>query len=1392
MKTKLFFHLLVVCLVFNLGSAQHSPIKVRVKWPKQSYEHKVEIYNTANDLLLTLCDDSQCYTSSQVTSTDRYSVKYDLGCVPNGTNYYVKLYDVANNGWDGGSVKVEVDGVQVVNDNGAGATTSGQIIYFDVSGGDSTCNNIPDLDQDGVGDYLDYDDDGDGIPDAIENLGENRFECTLPPLNFENGYYDSSVSTGAEGAVGAVYRFGNTITGYDVLMEITELTNTTIANIDDDTTGNVPYLQTTLTFAGTGTPGATFKFTIVDSGTATPSTNIFRVNGITWDCDGTSSLLESVIYYNPAAYGIDNPSDLTVTDLGSNNIEMTSGDTTVNGFSTLSWLRAYYQFIGNSFTMRMQAIKTSSGSSTRQYAMSFTQCEFLDFNANSLTIVTGEDFDNDGVYNHLDIDSDNDGIPDNVEGQTTLGYIAPSGVVASTGIDVVYGSGIDVVFTDWDLMPDFLDLDSDDDGLLDIEENGMADEIIVFSDTDNDGLDILFEGSTPYDPNDPNDEIDNPSDLSILPDADGDLFAGGDLDYRDLFDVNPPSSATIDFDGVDDYLDSDLDLGGLTAATVMAWIKLDAGFSSSGYVVNFGNLHIQAHSSRQLWFKLNDAAITPTAKFDRDVWVHVALVYDSASASAKLRAYVNGALHGSSNDGSLSGGIYASGDSFTIGSRALDHALPFHGAIDEVRVFDVALTEDQLRKTVYQEINNNSGTVQGSTIPKPVSDSATSAVIPWSNLKAYYPMTDIVNLTTTDFSGNGLSARLHNITTVQPQTAPMPYKTVADGCWCTESTWLHGDVWDIENASDNKDWSIIQISNNVSTTNSHNHLGLIIDSNKTLTVNGDNLIENSWYFELNGTLDLMDDSQLLQTENSDLVTSAEGKILRRQEGQSNPYRYNYWGSPVGFTSVSTLSDNNTGNNANNTTFSLNMLKDEAGSNCLFTSGQTGNGKISTQWIYTFINGLTYWDWAQISPSTSLSPGVGYTQKGTGNAGAEQQYIFEGKPNNGTILLDVTDKGGAGSVPNQSKTEYLLGNPYASAIDIHKFIDDNAGVIDGTLQLWQHWAGNSHYLNEYQGGYAQVNKLGSCRAYQFVGFYGDHNGSQDGTIVPSRYLSVGQGFLAEIVADGQVEFNNGQRVFIKEADADGTYDNGSTFSKSSNGKNPKEKASRDTMQKIRLEFNSVTGPKTRRELLMGFSDYTTDGFDYGYDAKSTETNNNDLNLSLEGKNMIMQAYGEITDEKVVPLNLKSSGDNTFEIMISEKENIKESQRIYLHDNLTGEYFNLTKGEACQFGSEAGVFKNRLSIVFRSEQQMLSAEEADGTKNRTYYQNPAKTFYAKNMDSEVTHFTVVNMRGQSVQDLSGVSNAQLEMGVRLNSLAAGAYVVCLRTANNEVLTKKIVVN
>ncbi|NCP06189.1 MAG: T9SS type A sorting domain-containing protein [Flavobacteriales bacterium] len=1018
------------------------------------------------------------------------------------------------------------------------------------------------------------------------------------------------------------------------------------------------------------------------------------------------------------------------------------------------------------------------------------------------------DSDRDGFLNIVDIDSDNDGIPDNVEAQTTLGYIAPTGTInATTGIYDVYGTGLIPIDTDDDNLIDMYDLDTDSDGKPDIEENGMANTFTA-SDVDNDGLNNAFETNGVMDTFlDVNEDIEDPTDLSILPDVDADLFTGGDLDYRDYFDGNPPPIAMLDFDGVDDYLSRNALLTGLGEVTIMAWVKSDAGNSADMIIagedialklwLENGNrpaFSVSTNGSSQQ--KVGGCSCS-TINFDE--WHHIAGSFSASTGLLKI--YVDGALEETL---SVSGSVLTSStdtsELFQIGrfSNELTDGQYFKGDMDEVRVFNTLLTDEQIQQMVYQEIEDNAGNVKGTIVPKDIKDMSTSNVVAWANLLAYYPMTEIKNSTILDYSGHDNAMRLHNINTVQEQTAPMPYVSAANGAWTSASTWLHGNVWDIENTTSNKDWSIVKISNDVTACHTLKTSGLIVDSGKSLAVDSDNLVQNNWYLELNGTLDLQDDSQLIQTIHSDLVTSSNGKILRRQEGVASSYWYNYWGSPVGAVGTTSLSDNNTtSNNANNTNFRLELLKDSAGFPVQFTSSYTQAGYISTYWLYTFMNGVTYWDWARLTPTTSIKPGVGYTQKGTDSGGSEEQYIFEGKPNNGTIVVSVTDKGGPGSVSSVSATTYLFGNPYPSALDVHKFIDDNAGVISGTLQLWQQWSGGSHYLNEYNGGYAQVNKLGSCRAFQFVGFYGSNNGAQDGTKTPTKYLPVGQGFIAEIIADGEVVFNNSQRIFIKEADADGSYDNGSAFFKNSNLKSKSNETSgtaKDSLafQKIRLEFNAVSGPETRRELLLGFSEITTDDFDYGYDAESGDNNNNDLNLSFEGKNMNIQAYSPITNDKVIPLNFKSSGNNAFEIKITELENIESSQPIFLRDNLTGDYFDLTQGQAYSFTSEQGKFNNRFEIVFQSESKTLGVEEANVSENFIYFQNTSKLLFAKKMNGSVTRLALVNMRGQSVMELSDVSQDALNNGIKIPEVSTGTYIACFRTDTNQVLTKKIIVN
>ena len=97
---------------------------------------------------------------------------------------------------------------------------------------------------------------------------------------------------------------------------------------------------------------------------------------------------------------------------------------------------------------------------------------------------TSIDTDGDGFADHLDLDSDNDGITDNVEAQTTAGYLIPTGL-DSDGDGWMTpmtrrrprcrGSlGLNPVDTDGDGIADFIDTDSDNDGINDVDEAGYG------------------------------------------------------------------------------------------------------------------------------------------------------------------------------------------------------------------------------------------------------------------------------------------------------------------------------------------------------------------------------------------------------------------------------------------------------------------------------------------------------------------------------------------------------------------------------------------------------------------------------------------------------------------------------------------------------------------------------------------------------------------------------------------------------------------------------------------------------------------------------------------------------------------------------------------------------
>jgi large repetitive protein len=165
---------------------------------------------------------------------------------------------------------------------------------------------------------------------------------------------------------------------------------------------------------------------------------------------------------------------------------------------------------------------------------------------NGGTPLAMSDTDTDGKRNFRDIDSDNDGIVDNIEAQTTSGYLAPLNLDANlNGLDNRYefvgGTYLTPINTDSDSFRDYVDTNSDNDASLDRIEgwdtNGdeVAEIVPANIDSDNDGLDNAFDN---------NDAAVNPTNGQTplsFPNAEG---GTAERDWREL--ENTPPTAVDD------------------------------------------------------------------------------------------------------------------------------------------------------------------------------------------------------------------------------------------------------------------------------------------------------------------------------------------------------------------------------------------------------------------------------------------------------------------------------------------------------------------------------------------------------------------------------------------------------------------------------------------------------------------------------------------------------------------------------------------------------------------------------------------------------------------------------------------------------------------------------
>lgn len=840
-------------------------------------------------------------------------------------------------------------------------------------------------------------------------------------------------------------------------------------------------------------------------------------------------------------------------------------------------------------------------------------------------------------------------------------------------------------------------------------------------------------------------------------------------------DVVIEGCSTLDFDGEDDVVVIEHPYDDVVS--IEAWIRPG---ETGGTIISGPNFKITSPTD-----------VTPNSR-----WYHIAVTGG--------RLYIDGidtkALSlGSGGEKTLIGAEWINGEATNF----------FSGWIEEVRLWKKTLTVEQIHFMMNQRLIPN-GAQMGEQIPMDVPGGLT-----YDDLAGYYrlisanpePLTaSPVTYLDEDKPANGLTpdrattkapGRLMNMETNQENTSPLPYFSGSDGTWETHATWLRPDVWDPPHTGD-IEWNIVRTDHNIHSGDKDiTVLGLkSTTADKLLTIaapgteneyNEGRALRVTHYLLLNGNIDLVGQSQLLQDPGSILDEASGGWLERDQQGKRNSFVYNYWSSPVSPQGTANNAPYSVGSVLFDGTFpdtpkTINFQPHHGAAD-----GPRSNPiTTSTYWLWGYSPATAdeYSEWDHIQLSGTLETGEGFTMKGTDGGASitdEQNYTFRGKPHNGDFNLTFA----AGQ-------NYLIGNPYPSAFDGWEFIQNNIDrkVFDGSLYFWDHFKEVSHILKEYVGGYGVLNLTSEVGVPAIAIDERINPTDQISGKKPTRYIAVGQGFMVNStgVSGGEISFKNSQRTFKRDGDQ------GTSLILRPEIVTKTGKTKSNEYTKIRLSFSSPIG--LRRQILVGAIPHTTNGFDLGYDAFLFDDNVEDMYFIQDKNFLVIQGVPHFNNDQILPLGVKIKENKPFTIRIDSLENAPNGMKVYLNDKLNDSIHDLTSSPY-NSTSEPGLIHDRFEIVFFKEEPPVievPGEEIPGEElvnlTITHAHDLRQIRIINPEEMAITGVYLFGLNGNLIDSYGNLPNEK-EVKLNVASYATGVYLIKVY-AQGKIVTKKIIIS
>ena len=396
-------------------------------------------------------------------------------------------------------------------------------------------------------------------------------------------------------------------------------------------------------------------------------------------------------------------------------------------------------------------------------------------------------------------------------------------------------------------------------------------------------------------------------------------------------------------------------------------------------------------------------------------------------------------------------------------------------------------------------------------------------------------------------------------------------------------------------------------------------------------------------------------------------------------------------------------------------------------------------------------------------ATPIVPGTGYlvfpqAVNNTGAVNYDHDYT-QGTLNSGVIERVTTYNG-----PTTENNFNLLGNPYASAIDVNQFIMDNDPVNE--VYYWEHITEPD---SSFPGFNTQNFTMDDVSVRNLMGGIASQNGDTD----PGQFMSSGQGFAIlanQAFAGTNISFNNSMRVI---------------------GNNETLRSSEQD-NKLWLEMTSNIYTISSRTLI-GFVPEGSPAMDLGYDSGRLDTSINLFSVLDDGHQLSIQSREIFNPDMEIALGFNNAlpEDLQLTISISQIEGAAlEQSDIYLIDKLLNTVTDL-KATDYSFTSGEGIQENRFTLVFREAAVLDVEEESFRESNISLYPNPASDSITLDYrgNEPLIQLTIVNVNGQIMlrKDLSDFNGQQQ---INIEDLSAGMYFVNLESTQNTI-TKKLII-